>query len=95
MGWRIVQQPNGMLARFSEIVDHFTAYNMTYDEAIEECCQHMGRIEAPDKVQRGIDAGIERFEEAIEIIEAVHGKSESDQYRALLSQAIQPTDGSG
>ena len=33
MAWRFVQQPNGKLARFSDIVDHFTDVDMTDSEA--------------------------------------------------------------
>jgi hypothetical protein len=35
MAWRIVKQPNGLLARFSDVVDNFTAVDMTKQEAIE------------------------------------------------------------
>jgi hypothetical protein len=51
---RFVLQPNGRLARFSTVVDHFTHYNLTKDEAIELAREHMGRQEAEDKVERGL-----------------------------------------
>ena len=55
MGWRIVRQPNGGLARFSDIVDHFTCYDMSVAEAVEEClmegCSKEG---AAAKVRAGV-----------------------------------------
>ena len=76
MAWRIVQQPNGFLARFSEIVDDFTHYNMSLEAAITLCIEKYGmsREEALLKVQRGIDAGQQRFDEAIDIITTMHGQ---------------------
>jgi hypothetical protein len=75
MTWRIVQQPNGKYARFSEIVDAFTMYDMTMDGALV-CCIQQGcsNREAIDKVQRGMDAGRARFREALRIIARVHGR---------------------
>jgi hypothetical protein len=57
MGWRIVKQPNGLLARFSDIVDHFTHYDMTEEEALDVClggAMGVGREEARAKVDRGL-----------------------------------------
>lgn len=31
MAWRIVKQPNGLFASFSDIVDHFTYTDMTQE----------------------------------------------------------------
>lgn len=53
MAWMIVQQPNGLLARFSSVVDGFTHVNMTDEEAVEVCQEYMGRRDAIDKVTRG------------------------------------------
>ena len=37
MAWRIVKQPNGLLARFDEVSDSFTDYDMSAEEAIDLC----------------------------------------------------------
>jgi hypothetical protein len=52
MGWRFVRQPNGKIARYSEIVDDFTHMNMTADEAEELCVKlfDMTKYEAKRKV---------------------------------------------
>lgn len=88
MAWRIVKQPNGRFARFSEVVDDFTHMHMTESEA-EELCRHypgMGRVEAEEKVRRakedqpGRDGspragdGLDRWREALDVIESVHGR---------------------
>lgn len=45
MGWRIVRQPNGLLARFSDPIDDFTDFNMTEAEALD-LCRTLGETEA-------------------------------------------------
>lgn len=75
MAWRIVQQPDGLFARFSDVVDAFTTYDMTYEVAIEECQRYpgMGILESREKVQRAIDAGNERWQDSLRLIRMVHG----------------------
>ena len=57
MAWRIVRQPNGLLARFSDVVDIFTHYDLTEQEALEVCVEFGGctRPEAREKVRRGLE----------------------------------------
>jgi len=75
MAWRIVQQPDGKLARFSEVVDDFTDVDMTYEEALDECIrQGMSVIDAIEKVKRGIEAGNARYLESLETIRTIHGR---------------------
>ena len=57
MGAFIARQPNGLLCRFSTVVDCITDYNMTEDEYIEMCVEK-ARKEARD----AIDHYIEPFE---------------------------------
>lgn len=95
MGSRIVKQPNGKLARFSEVVDNFTDCNMDRDEAILLCKDEgMSTDAATAKVQRGIDdldpydysivgSGLDRWNEAVRIIEEQHGK---DELASVLSE---------
>jgi hypothetical protein len=82
MAWRIVKQPDGLLARFSEVVDNFTAVNMTEQEAVEECqLRGLSLAEAKEKVRRGIEDepvrgfvertandGLDRWRDALETI---------------------------
>lgn len=46
----ISRQPNGLLCRFSSIVDTITHYNMTEDEYIEMCAER-ARDEAREVLQ--------------------------------------------
>lgn len=75
MAWRMVRQPNGLLARFSEVVDNFTHVNLTAVEAMELCAGAMNAENAAQKVQRGIDSD-SRWAEAIDIIRRAHGDGE-------------------
>ena len=47
MGAFIARQPNGLLCRFSTVVDCVTDYNMTEEEYIEMCAER-AREEARD-----------------------------------------------
>lgn len=86
MGWRFVEQPNGKLARFSEIVDAFTEYDMTDNEAIELAIDeyNCGRKTATEKVQRARDAKGERWTEALRIIKTVHGRDYLKEHLAEI-----------
>lgn len=85
MAWRIIKQPNGLLARFSDIVDDFTHMNMTEAEALEVCREYMGEEDARRKVLAGVQDwkpwtnsifgdGLERWNDSLARIERVHGK---------------------
>lgn len=78
MAWRIVQQPNGLYACFSDIVDNFTDYNMTIEEATELCIgeYRMSPDEAKRKVMRAVEAGLARWFDALQTIAIVHGEQE-------------------
>lgn len=51
MGSFISRQPNGLLCRFSTVVDTVTDYNMTEEEYIEMCAER-GRKEAQEVLER-------------------------------------------
>ncbi len=75
MAWRIVLQPNGKLAQFSEFIDNFTDVDLTYEEAVDECIREgMSVMDAIDKVNRGIEAGNARYLECLETIRLIHGR---------------------
>jgi len=100
MGWRLVKQPNGRLARFSDIVDNFTHYDLTDAEALDVCVEkNCGRDDALAKVRRGhADEilygrpwkgpadGLNRWRDSLTTIEAIHGKAERDRIESLLSR---------
>ncbi len=84
MGWRFVRQPNRKIARFSEVVDHFTHFELTEEEAILLCIDEydMGRNEATKKVSRCDDVPKgypSRWEEAIEDVRRVHGNQQAEE----------------
>ena len=85
MAWRIVKQPNGLLARFSDVVDNFTHVNMTEQEAFRVCHGCLGVDDAKKKVLAGVEDwkpwtygikgdGLERWEASISTIRNVHGE---------------------
>ena len=74
MGWWIIKQPNGRLARFSDMVDNFTHMNMTEIEAIDVCTAYLGLYDSMSKVDLGLqDESLERWKTALRRIERVHG----------------------
>lgn len=86
MGWRLVQQPNGMFARFSDIVDNFTHYDLTEVEAYTVCRDEFDMLEGPsaEKIEAAKrESG--RFEDSLRTIAIVHGQDEADEVRSLLS----------
>lgn len=50
MGAFIARQPNGLLCRFSSVVDCVTHYNMTEDDYIEMCAER-AREEARENLK--------------------------------------------
>ena len=87
MAWRVVKQPNGLYAIFSEVVDDFTVYDMTREQAVQECYQKMVRgmdVEAEAKVARA-EAAPQRFEQEIATVRAIHGEKEALERRRQLT----------
>lgn len=87
MAWRFVRQPNGRLARFSDIVDNFTHIHLTATDALKIAYEDMGREAAKEKVKAGVEDhepwkrgvkgdGQSRMRDCLEAIERVHGKKE-------------------
>lgn len=75
----IVVQPNGLFARFSSIVDHFTHYNYTEEEIvqlyIEMATERARRDAAADIAAARGDST--RYERVLETISHVHGDKEA------------------
>jgi hypothetical protein len=85
MGWRIIKQPTGRFARWSDVVDDFTDYDMTEQEAHGTCVRLAGEAVADVKMRWAkISPG--RFNEAIETIREVHGEELANQRREELSK---------
>lgn len=85
MGVRAVVQPNGLFARFSEVVDHFTDINMTEQDATELFRNECGSREASGKIDRAKKSP-GRYKECIRIIERVYGKEEAEQFERETSK---------
>jgi hypothetical protein len=105
MAWRIVRQPNNLLARFSDIVDDFTHMNMTEAEALEVCREYLGIVEAQKKVLAGVEdwkpwtngvkgSGLDRWNESIQKIKSVHGQKAAE-HRVHLTAAGVESAGEG
>jgi hypothetical protein len=80
---RVVVQPNGLLARFSEVVDNFTHYNMTKDEAVAlyQNEYHLRPSDAESKVQRAFDDP-GRWISSLDDIRCIHGNAVADKIAA-------------
>jgi hypothetical protein len=74
MGWWMVKQPNGRLARFSDMVENFTHMNMTEIEAIDVCTAYLSLHDSMSKVDLGMqDENLQRWKVALGRIESTHG----------------------
>ena len=106
MAWRIVRQPNGLLARFSDVVDNFTHLNMTELEAVE-LCSNLYNMSMPDAMQKVL-AGVEdwepwtngetkgdgtwRWKHDIATVETIHGEEAVQELLALCGLTIAEPD---
>ena len=70
-----VQQPNGLLARFSTIVDDFTHLNMTEDEAaavILQEAEERAKLEVKQALERSkLDRN--RWKDCLSTVQRIHG----------------------
>jgi hypothetical protein len=84
MGWWIVRQPNGRLARFSDSVNNFTHMNLTEAEAVDVCKKYLNINDAFYKVELGMDdTHLQRWTDALKRIRDVHGevqRAHAEQY---------------
>jgi hypothetical protein len=84
MAWRIIKQPNGQYARFSEVVDNFTDYDLTRAEAVELCKSHGLPAGIAEQKVRWSEADPARFRGAMEIVRLIHGEEEAAAMAKLL-----------
>lgn len=99
MAWSFVKQPNGRLARFSDVVDNFTHMDLTVKEATQICMHEHGMTEkdAFEKIQRGLDdepyatdPNETRWETCIATIYKIHGLTMVDVVTARATAEITP-----
>lgn len=84
MAWRMVVQPNGCYARWSDVVDDFTAYDMTREEAVELCREELGREDAEQKVLRA-EQDLTRFETELDSVRILKGPDKAEIRRRAMS----------
>jgi len=94
MAWRIVKQPNGRFARFSDIVDNFTHYEMSEDDVIDLCINEcsLSKENAELKLGSAKDdikpytsekgSGHDRWDDCLKTIRIIHGKKEMNKIKA-------------
>jgi len=85
MAWRFVRQPNGKLARYSDVVENFTHFNLSREEAVRVAlAENCGAKEAEIKVRAGEEDhkpwrvnvpgdGTERWRDCLESIREITG----------------------
>lgn len=92
MAWCFVRQPNGLLARWSDVVDGFTHHNLSAQDALEVCkAEHaMAEEAAQRKVQGGVEdwkpwtdgvkgSGLDRWQHSLESIRTAHGDARAQE----------------
>jgi len=100
MAWRIVKQPNGLFARFSDVVDNFTHLDMTRKEAFEVCREYCGVTDAERKVKAGVEDwppyregvhgnGSARWNDSLNRIRNVHGEEAVQEIIKLMEEEIE------
>jgi predicted RNase H-like HicB family nuclease len=98
-----LRQPNGLFARFSTVVDNFTHYAMTREEALGVARHELGRGDAEAKIQRAVDDdvngmgiriikddGLNRWRDCLETIQLMHGDAELAKVVAMIEN--EPTE---
>ena len=98
MAARIIKQPNGLLARFSFIVDNITHYDMTVKQAVRVCEESGCNLaDATSMVRLGIEPippGISRFcwAKAVGTIRQRYGDEKAAEIDALGQTPADPED---
>lgn len=86
MGWRMVKQPNGLYARWTSVVDGFTHMNLTRADALAECRERIGALEAEEKVSNA-DAEPGRWEECLETLRVLKDDAGLEEALRLNAEA--------
>lgn len=77
MAWRIVKQPNGLYARWSDVVDDFTHTGFNRASIVDVCRGHagIGKAEAEEKVDNADREELIRWPECLSTLRAL-GKAD-------------------
>ena len=85
MGAFIARQPNGLLCRFSSVVDCITDYNMTEEEYIEMCAEK-ARKEARDT--------LDNYMQPFEIVDRCFfpNNMTTEEHKRIMMEMEKPAD---
>jgi len=95
MGHQIIKQPNGKFSIFSTVVDHFIVIDATPEEIIEYYVKEEteditanvnAKVEALNRGEKPYGQFTQDWEETLEIIEGIHGKS--DKFLKQIKKTI-------
>jgi hypothetical protein len=84
MASRAIKQPNGLYARFSDVVDDFTDINCSREE-LHIVFRDEGGISSADRKLKDADENPQRFEEEMESIREIHGDTVADERLKKMS----------
>ena len=85
MGAFIARQPNGLLCRFSSVVDTLTHYNMTDEEYIESCAE-----KAREDAEWRLEHNVKPFNRVIEDFRPINASVEEfNVYLREMGSGIQ------
>lgn len=87
MAWRIIQQPNGLFARYSEVVDSITEYDMIPGEVIDLCMKEYGlSVDTAHWKLNQAMLNTDRWQNALNSMRAVHGQGKANHLERVCSQ---------
>ena len=91
---RFVVQPNGLLARFSTVIDDFTEMNMTESAAAEVIAQEYAERAKNDSTQAiaraKADTTGDRWGDCLSTIREIHGDHAVDERLRFLEPEVKP-----
>ncbi len=87
MAWRMVKQPNGKYARWSDIVDSFTHLNLAQHQALDLCIAEAGMAQGTEKMKRAerdlmethTGTGLERWAECLKCMRDLGKWAQADE----------------
>lgn len=95
MGAMVAKQPNGLLCRYSSIIEDITDYNMTEERYIELCVERAAE-RAREEARRVLDYHLRPFEEVVEqmesSIELGHSELNKKEWEKALESMSTPVE---
>lgn len=88
MGSQFIKQPNGLYARFSDVVDSFTHFNLTPEDALKVYQKRIlqGTEKDVEAALKRADNNPNRWEEALNLVHRFEGKKGVDEALEHLKQ---------